>query len=148
MRFTLSPAIASLALALAALAACGGSGVDCATSPTSASCTGPGGSSAPIAGNYTLKTADSKPLPAAFADSSLVSGTLVVTDSGWTQTTIVLYKTGGNPNGDTLSVSGSWEVNGANVTLFEGATTTYTGTFTSTSMTLTTKTATILGYSK
>ena len=146
MRFTLSPAIASLALA--ALAACGGSGVDCATSPTSSSCTGPGGSSAPIAGNYTLKTADSKPLPAAFADSSLVSGTLVVTDSGWTQTTIVLYKTGGNPNGDTLSVSGSWEVNGANVTLFEGATTTYTGTFTSTSMTLTTKTATILGYSK
>lgn len=146
MRFTLSPAIASLALA--ALASCGGSGVDCATSPTSSSCTGPGGSSAPIAGNYTLKTADSKPLPAAFADSSLVSGTLVVTDSGWAQTTIVLYKTGGNPNGDTLSVSGSWEVNGANVTLFEGATTTYTGTFTSTSMTLTTKTATVLGYSK
>ena len=146
MRFTLSPAIASLALA--ALAACGGSGVDCATSPTSSSCIGQGGSSAPIAGNYTLKTADSKPLPAAFADSSLVSGTLVVTDSGWAQTTIVLYKTGGNPNGDTLSVSGSWEVNGANVTLFEGATTTYTGTFTSTSMTLTTKTATVLGYSK
>jgi hypothetical protein len=146
MRFTLPIAIASLAIA--GLAACGGSGVDCATSPTSSSCTGPGGSSAPIAGNYTLKTADSKPVPAAFADSSLVSGTLVVTDSGWTQTTIVLYKTGGNPNGDTLSVSGSWEVNGANVTLFEGATTTYTGTFTSTSMTLTTKTATVLGYSK
>ena len=78
----------------------------------------------------------------------LVSGTLVVTDSGWTQTTIVLYKTGGNPNGDTLSVSGSWEVIGSNVTLFEGATTTYTGTFTSTSMTLTTKTATVLGYTK
>jgi hypothetical protein len=146
MRFTLPIAIAYLALA--GLAACGGSGADCATSPTSSSCTGPGGSSAPIAGNYTLKTADSKPVPAAFADSSLVSGTLVVTDSGWTQTTIVLYKTGGNPNGDTLSVSGSWEVNGANVTLFEGATTTYTGTFTSTSMTLTTKTATVLGYSK
>ena len=146
MRFTPSLVLASVALA--GLAACGGSGVDCATSPTSSSCTGPGGSSAPIAGNYTLKTADSKPLPAAFTDSSLVSGTLVVTDSGWSQTTIVLYKTGGNPNGDTLSVSGSWEVTGSNVTLFEGATTTYTGTFTSTSMTLTTKTATVLGYSK
>ena len=48
----------------------------------------------------------------------------------------------------TLSVSGSWEVTGSNVTLFEGATTTYTGTFTSTSMTLTTKTATVLGYTK
>ena len=146
MRFT--PALVLASLALAALAACGGSGVDCATSPTSSGCTGPGGSSAPIVGNYTLKTADSKPLPAAFADSSLVSGTLVVTDSGWAQTTIVLYKAGGNPNGDTLSVSGSWEVTGSNVTLFEGASTTYTGTFTSTSMTLTTKTATVLGYSK
>jgi hypothetical protein len=91
---------------------------------------------------------DSKPLPAAFTDSSLVSGTLVVTDSGWTQNTIVLYKAGGNPNGDTLSLSGSWEVTGSNVTLFEGASTTYTGTFTSTSMTLTTKTATVLGYAK
>jgi hypothetical protein len=143
MRFTL----ALTSLALAGLSACGG-GSDCATSPTSSGCTGSGGSSAPIAGNYTLKTADAKPLPAAFADSSLVSGTLVVTDSGWKQTTIVLYKAGGNPNGDTLSVSGSWQVTGANVTLFEGASTTYTGTFTSTSMTLTTKTATVLGYAK
>jgi hypothetical protein len=144
MRFTL--ALASLALA--GLAACGGSS-DCATNPTNASCTGsPGGSSAPIAGNYTLTTADAKALPAVYADSSLVSGTLVVTDSGWTQTTIVLYKVGGNPNGDTLSLSGSWAVTGSNVTLFEGASTTYTGTFTSTSMTLTTKTATVLGYAK
>ena len=142
MRFTL--AIASLALA--GLAACGGSS-DCATNPTAGGCTG-GGSSAPIVGNYTLKTADAKALPAVYADSSLVSGTLVVTDSGWAQTTIVLYKAGGNPNGDTLSLSGSWEVTGSNVTLFEGASTMYTGTFTPTSMTLTTKTATVLGYSK
>ena len=135
-------------LALAGLAACGGSkGIDCATNPTANGCTG-GGPSAPIVGSYTLKTADAKPLPAAYTDSSLVSGTLVVTDSGWTQTTIVLYKTGGNPNGDTLSISGSWEVTGSNVTLLEGASTTYTGTFTSTSMTLTTKTATVLGYVK
>ena len=143
MRFTLAFA----SLAFAGLAACGGSGSDCATNPTANGCTG-GGSSAPIVGSYTLKTADSKPLPVAFTDSSLVSGTLVVTDSGWTQTTIVLYKTGGNPNGDTLSISGSWEVTGSNVTLLEGASTTYTGTFTSSSMTLTTKTATVLGYTK
>ena len=143
MRFTL----ALTSLALAGLAACGGSGSDCATNPTAGGCTG-GGSSAPIVGNYTLKTADAKALPAAFTDSSLVSGTLVVTDSGWTQTTIVLYKTGGNPNGDTLSLSGAWEVTGSNVTLLEGASTAYTGTFTSSSMTLTTKTATVLGYTK
>jgi hypothetical protein len=143
MRFT----VALTSLALAGLSACGG-GSDCATAPTSSGCTGSLGGSAPIDGSYSLKLVDSKPLPAAFTDSSLVSGTLVVTDSGWTQNTIVLYKTGGNPNGDTLSISGSWEVTGSNVTLFEGASTTYTGTFTSTSMTLTTKTATVLGYAK
>ena len=142
MRFTLALA----PLALASLMACGGSS-DCATNPTNASCTG-GGSSAPIVGSYTLKTADARALPAVYADSSLVSGTLVVTDSGWTQTTIVLYKAGGNPNGDTLSLSGNWAVTGSDVTLFEGASTTYTGTFTSTSMTLTTSTATILGYAR
>jgi len=142
MRFALS----LTSLALAGLAACGGSGSDCATNPTAGGCTS--GSSAPIVGSYTLKTVDAKQLPAAFTDSSLVSGTLVVTDSGWTQTTIVLYKVGGNPNGDTLSLSGGWEVTGSNVTLFEGASTAYTGTFTSSSMTLTTKTATVLGYTK
>jgi hypothetical protein len=139
------PALASLALAV--LSACGG-GSDCATNPTASSCTGPSGGGAPIVGSYTLKFVDGKALPAAFADSSLESGTLVVTDSGWKQTTIVLYKVGGNPNGDTLSLSGSWAVAGANVTLFEGASTTYTGTFTATTMSLTTKTATVLGYSK
>ena len=133
--------------ALAGLSACGG-GSDCASAPTSTGCTGNSGGSSPIVGSYSLKQVDSKPLPVAFADSSLVSGTLVVTDSGWTQSTIVLYKAGGNPNGDTLAVSGSWEVTGSNVTLFEGASTTYTGTYTSTGITLTTKTATVLGYSK
>jgi hypothetical protein len=142
----LAPALTFLALT--GLLACGGGGSDCAAAPTATGCTGSSGGSSPIVGSYSLKQVDSKPLPAAFADSSLVSGTLVVTDSGWTQNTIVLYKTGGNPNGDTLQVSGSWEVNGSNVTLFEGASTTYTGTFTSSSITLTTKTATVLGYSK
>ena len=145
MRFGL----ALTSLALAGLAACGGSGSDCATNPTAGGCTG-GGSSAPIVGNYTLKLVDNKALPGTFADSSIESGTLVVTDSGWAQATIVKYRVGGsgNPNGDTLSISGSWEVTGANITLFEGASTTYTGTFTSTGITLTTKTATVLGYSK
>jgi len=131
--------IALVCLALAALAACGSS--DTGTGPG-------GGDSAPIVGSYTLNTADGKPLPVAFTDSSLVSGTLVVTDSGWAQTTIVKYVAGGNPAGDTLSLSGSWAVVGANVTLYEGASTTYTGTFTSTSVNLTTKTATVLGYTK
>ena len=132
------PALTSLALAF--LTACGG-GSDCCTGPKSSS---------PIVGSYTLTTVDAKQLPVAFADSSLVSGTLVVTDSGWTQTTIVKYQVGGsgNPNGDTLSIGGNWQVIGSNVTLFDAGSTTYTGTFTSTSMTLTTKTATVLGYSK
>jgi hypothetical protein len=131
--------IALACLALASLAACGSSDTGTGLG---------GGDSSPIVGSYTLKTADSKPLPVAFADSSLVSGTLVVTDSGWTQTTIVNYVAGGNPAGDTLSLSGSWAVVGSNVTLYEGASTTYTGTFTSTSVDLTTKTATVLGYTK
>ena len=77
-------------------------------------------------------------------------GTLVVTDSGWTQTTVVKYRVGGsaNPNGDTLSLGGGWAVTGSSVTLLDAGSTVYTGTFTSTSMTLTTKTATVLGYSK
>jgi hypothetical protein len=128
--------------ALVSLAACGSS--DSATGPG-----GTNGGGSPIAGSYTLKTVDSKPLPATFADSSLVSGQLVVTDSGWTQTTIVKYVAGGNPNGDTLSLGGSYAVSGPNVTLYDfGNSTTYTGTYSSTGINLTTKTATLLGYSK
>ena len=134
-------AVAALAsLALACLTACGGSS-DSTTGPS-------GGSSSPIVGSFTLKTVDSKPVPVAFADSTLVSGTLVVTDSGWKQTSIVLYKAGGNPNGDTLSLGGSWSVTGSSVTLYDAGATTYTGTYTPTSITLTTKTATVLGYTK
>jgi hypothetical protein len=140
------PALASLALVV--LSACGGGGTDCATAPTSSSCTGQ--SNAPLLGSYTLTLVDSKPLPGASADSSIQSGTLVVQDSGWTQTTVVKYTVGGsgNPNGDTLSLGGGWRVSGSSVELLDGNSTAYTGTFTSTSMTLTTKTATILGYSK
>ena len=140
------PVLASLTLVVHV--ACGGGGADCATSPTSNGCTG--GGSAPIVGNYTLKLVDGKAPPAVFADSSLESGTLVVTDSGWVQTTVVKYRVGGsgNPNGDTLSMGGGWRVTGSSVELLDGNSTAYTGTLTSTSLTLTTKTATILGYSK
>jgi hypothetical protein len=135
-------AVALASLALASLTACGGSS-DSGTGPS-------GGSNSAIVGSYTLKLVDSKALPGTFADSSLESGTLVVTDSGWTQTTVVKYRVGGsgNPNGDTLSLGGNWAVTGSNVTLFDAGSTMYTGTFTSTSVTLTTKTATVLGYSK
>jgi len=146
MRFTL--ALASLALA--GLAACGGSS-DCTQNPTASNCTGQSsGSNSPILGSYTLTLVDSKPLPGTFADSSIESGTLVVKDSGWTQTTVVKYRVGGsgNPNGDTLSLGGGWKVTGSNVELLDGNSTAYTGTFTSTTLTITTKTATVLGYSR
>ena len=135
--------VATLAsLALASIAGCGGSS-DSATGPS-------GSSSSPIVGSYTLKLVDGKPLPGTFADSSLESGTLVVTDSGWKQTTVVKYRVGGsgNPNGDTLSLGGQWAVSDANVTLLGAGLEAYTGTFTSTTVTLTTKTATVLGYAK
>jgi hypothetical protein len=134
--------VALASFALASLAACGSS--DSGTGPS-------GTSSSPIVGNYTLKLVDNKPLPGVSPDSSLESGTLVVGDSGWTQTTIVKYQVGGsqNPNGDTLSMGGNWAVTGSEVTLYDfGNSTAYTGTFTSTGITLTTKTATVLGYSR
>lgn len=127
-----------LALALLTFAACGGS---------SDSSTGPSGPN--LSGTYTLKSVDNKTLPVAFADSSLLAGELVVTDSGWTQTSVVLYKAGGSATGDTLKMAGFWMANGTSLTLFDlGNSTTYTGTYTSTGITLTTKTATVLGYSK
>jgi hypothetical protein len=127
-----------LALALLTLAACGGS-----------SDTGTGPSGPNLNGTYTLKSVDNKALPGVFADSTIQSGELVVSDSGWTQTSVVLYKTGGSANGDTLKLAGFWTANGTNLTLFDlSNTTTYTGSYTSTGINLTTKTATLLSYSK
>jgi hypothetical protein len=123
-----------LALALFTFAACGSDS------------TGPGSSPN---GTYTLKTVDNKPLPAAFADSSIQSGELVVTDAGWSQITVVRYVAGGSANGDTLTLAGAWATRGSDITLWDGGLNTqYVGTFTSTTMNLTTKTATVLGYSK
>jgi len=126
-----------LVLAVLALAACDNS---------SDTGTGPGSS---LNGTYELKTVDNKTLPVAFADSSLMSGRLTMTDSGWSQISVVLYAAGGSPGGDTLQLAGFWAANGSNLTLYDfGNTTTYTGTYTPTGITLTTKTATLLGYSK
>ena len=123
-------------LSLVTLAACGSSG------------TGPDGGPT-ISGVFNLTTADNKPLPVAFADSSILSGRLTVTEAGWTQLTVVLYAAGGSASGDTLTQGGGWVTNGSNLTLYDNSNTTaYTGTFTPTTVTLTTKTATVLGYTK
>ena len=100
-------------------------------------------------GTYVLKTVDSKNLPVAFADSSIVSGQLVVSDSGWSQISVVQYKVGGSANGDTLRLAGFWGAKGNDLTFYDlGNTTTYTGTYTGTGIDLTTKTANLLSYSK
>jgi len=128
-----------LALTLALLAACGGS---------SDSGTGPGLGSA-LNGTYTLKSVDNKTLPVAFADSTLTGGQLVMSDSGWSQISVVLYKVGGSATGDTLKLAGFWAATGTNLTFWDyGVNTQYTGTYSSTGITLNTKTATLLSYSK
>ena len=126
-----------LVLAVLALAACDNS---------SDTGTGPGSS---LNGTYELETVDNKKLPVAFTDSSLVSGRLTMTDSGWSQISVVLYASGGNPAGDTLKLAGFWAASGSNLTFYDfGSTTTYTGTYTSDGINITTKTATLLSYSK
>ena len=100
-------------------------------------------------GTYVLKSADNKSLPVAYADSSIVSGQLVVSDSGWSQITVVLYKAGGSANGDTLTQAGFWKAKGNDLTFYDfGNTSTYTGTYTGTGINLTTKTAVLLSYSE
>ncbi|MFL5618005.1 MAG: hypothetical protein ACJ79A_06355 [Gemmatimonadaceae bacterium] len=109
--------------------------------------TGPDGLN--LNGTYVLKTVDSKTLPVAFTDSSIVSGQLVVSDSGWSQISVVQYKTGGSATGDTLKLAGFWAASGNNLTFYDfGNTTTYTGTYTGTGINLNTKTSTLLSYSK
>ena len=127
-----------LGLTLFALA-CGGSS-DSSTGLN----TGPN-----LKGTYDLTTVDNQSLPVAFADSTLKGGRLVMSDSGWSQLSVVLYKAGGSADGDTLKLGGFWVASGSDLTLFDfGNSTTYTGTYTSTGITLTTKTATLLGYTK
>lgn len=100
-------------------------------------------------GTYVLKTVDNKQLPVAFADSSILSGQIVVTDSGWSQVSVVLYKAGGSANGDSLKLGGFLSANGNTLTFYDfGNTTTYTGTYTGTGIDLNTKTSVLLSYSK
>ena len=100
-------------------------------------------------GKWVLKTVDNKALPVAFADSSLLSGQIVISDSTWSQVSVVLYKAGGSANGDTLKLNGWWVAQGNDLTLFDnGNSTQYTGTYTGTAINLNTKTATLLSYSK
>ena len=130
--------LVGLALLLS-LTACGGGSSDS---------TGPGVGLG-LNGTYTLKAVDNKILPGVFADSSILSGELVMSDSGWTQKTVVLYKAGGSAAGDTLLQAGFWAASGSNLTLFDlSNTTTYTGTYSSTGISLTTKTSTVLSYGK
>ena len=100
-------------------------------------------------GTWVLKTVDNKALPVAFADSSLLSGQIVISDSTWSQVSVVLYKAGGSANGDTLKLNGRWVAQGNDLTLFDNSNSTqYTGTYTGTGINLNTKTATLLSYAK
>jgi hypothetical protein len=134
--------VALFGLALLALA--------CSSNGSTDTSTGPGpGTSLGLNGTYPLKTVDNKSLPVAFADSSLLSGELVMSDSGWSQLSVVLYKTGGSAGGDTLTMRGYWTASGSNLTFFDyGNTTAYTGTYSSAGINLTTKTSVLLSYAK
>ncbi|MEO8564379.1 MAG: hypothetical protein ABI601_20060 [bacterium] len=128
-----------------ALAACGSSLTDGTTAP------GGGGNPTGLAGTYALKTVDGKALPTVSGDSTFLSGLIVLTDSTWNQTMVVRYAQGGSGSaaGDTLTEAGRWAASGATLTLFAaGSNELYTGTLTSGGFSLTTKTSTLLVYSK
>jgi hypothetical protein len=126
------------------LAACGSSGTDTPTAP--------GGRTGPdISGTYILKTVDNKALPVVSGDSTFLSGQIVISDSTWKQTVVVRYAQGGSGSaaGDSLVQAGLWTTTPSTVRLFDyGLGETYTGTLTSNGFTLTSKTSTLLGYSK
>jgi hypothetical protein len=122
----------------------------CSSNGSTDASSGPGlGTTLGLNGTYPLRTVDNKSLPVAFADSSLLSGQLVMSDSGWSQVTVVQYKTGGSAGGDTLKTAGLWSANGSNLTFYDyGNTTTYTGNYSSSGINLTTKTSVLLSYAK
>lgn len=137
------PVVAVLALVFAA--ACGSSLTDGTTGPNG------GGNPTGLAGTYTLKTVDGKALPAPSGDSTFLSGSVVLTDTTWNQTIVVRYAQGGSGTaaGDSLLQGGRWSASGSNITLSDaGSTELYTGTLTSGGFSLTTKTSTLLVYSK
>jgi hypothetical protein len=134
--------IATLATLLACtLTACGSSGaaIDFGTNAPPA-VTRPN-----LSGSYTLRSIDAKPLPATLGDSTITSGLLVMADSTWKQTIVVRYAQGGSgAPGDSLIEAGKWITSGANVTLMSGGEDLYTGPYTSTGFTLSSKTSTLV----
>jgi hypothetical protein len=123
------------------LVACGSSGTDAAT-------TGPVGNTRPnLSGSYTLKSVDAKTLPATLGDSTILSGLLTVRDSTWTQVIVLRYAQGGSgAAGDSLVEDGRWDVGaGSKITLFGlGTTELYSGTYSSTGFTLSSKASTLV----
>ena len=115
---------------------------------TDAGTTLPLGNTRPnLSGSYTLKTIDAKPVPATVADSTIVSGLLTMRDSTWTQVIVVRYTAGGGATpGDSLIEEGRWNVGaGSSITLTDaGSTELYTGTYSSTGFTLSSKTSTLV----
>jgi len=127
------------ALLALALTACGSSLGDNGTP------TGPSGS-ALSSGTYTLRSVDGKLLPAAATDSTVLSGLLTVSDSGWSQVIVVRYAQGGSGSaaGDSLPLSGRWRVDGSTVTFDDGGSPVYVGTYTATEFNLASKTSTLV----
>ncbi|HET9799845.1 MAG TPA: hypothetical protein VFP90_17740 [Gemmatimonadaceae bacterium] len=124
--------------AMLALAACGGS-----DAPSGLS----GGGVA--LGEYTLKSVDGIMTPAAFTDSTVLSGKLTFTDDGWSQLTVVHYAVGGSETGDTLTLSGEWEASGTSLTLYDhGFTTQYVGSFSPTTIDIRNSAQSVLSYER
>jgi len=137
---------AAVIIVASMLAACGSSNIADGT-------TGPTGGTTPtgLAGTYLLRSVDSKPLPTPSGDSTFISGQILLTDTTWNQTIVVKYLAGGtgNPAGDSLFEGGRWTSTNGRITLLDaGSTENYTGTLTSGGFTLTSKTSTLLTYSK
>jgi hypothetical protein len=133
-------------MAASVLAACGSSLTDGTTGPNGGGTTPTG-----LAGTYLLKTVDSKALPVVSGDSTFLSGQIVLTDTTWNQTIVVKYAQGGSGTaaGDSLLEGGRWTTSSGKITLLDGAASqVYTGTLTSGGFSLTTKTSTLLTYSK
>ena len=124
-----------------ALAACGSSSSDAGTNPSPTAST-----RAAITGSYSLKSVDGKAIPATLADSTILSGLMVLGDSTWRQTLVVRYAQGGSgAAGDTLIEAGIWTTDtGSRLTLLEGSSQLYVGTYTITGFTLTSKTSTFV----
>jgi len=114
--------------------------------------TEPGGRTGPdISGTYTLRTVDSKALPAISGDSTFLSGQIVINDSTWKQTIVVRYAQGGSGTaaGDSLIQGGLWTTTPSTVKLLDlGLSEVYTGTLTSNGFTISSQTSTLLAYSK